>query len=271
MAEALNRAGFPETSFAVLAYGLSYDILNNRDIISQDEFDRLCEIKSYGFTLQDTKYTGDLLAQTTGSFVIWPSNVFATPDKNVASTSISSSGVIYVLVDGQSKQNMGIHSLGSGDTEYNKYYYLDDEETKAGLTAYPVSPDYADVPKLNSRSTAEDSLAYDSIVAYNDSLLAIYSAEVSKIDSINAKYLSSEPILAKRQAHVKKLILDEEALEGAFEGLRFYDLLRYQMQEGKVSGSSAVISLPDYIKESYGTMETDNMTGKPWYLTLPAR
>ena len=35
MAEALNRAGFPETAFAVLKYGLSEEIMSDRSIISE--------------------------------------------------------------------------------------------------------------------------------------------------------------------------------------------------------------------------------------------
>lgn len=269
MAEALNRAGFPETSFAVLAYGLSYDVLNDRDIISQDEFDRLCEIKSYGFTLTDAKYTDELSAKTTGSFVIWPSSVFATPDKDNSTAGVGS--IVIDQTSGASLTNTGIHSLGSGDTEYNKYYYLDDSVTLAGLIEDVPVPVYASVNTLNSRSTAADTLRHDSLVAYNDSLLRDYIAAQAEVDSLNNIYLHSESVTAKRIAHVKQLILDEEALEGAFEGYRFYDLLRYQMQEGKVvGGSSATISMPEYMLNDTEKYGTSTMSGR-WYLKLKDR
>lgn len=267
MAEALNRAGFPETAFAVLAYGLSYDVMNNRDIISQDEFDRLCEIKSYGFTLEDAAYTGDMIQKTSGSFVIWPSDVFFNIDR----TNSDFNNYVRNLGHSTWQVSVGVHSLGSGDTEYNELYYLDDAETKKNLLADIVRPDTLKLPVLKTGSDAEDTLMYNTYKAYNDSVLTAYKQAQHEVDSTNIAYLSSDKVREVRQKHVKQLILDEEALEGAFEGLRFYDLLRYQMSEGKVSGKTSTITLPDYITEKYGKMDTDNMTGKPWYLKLPKR
>ena len=130
MAEALNRAGFPETAFAVLKYGLTEDVLSNRKIISQAEFDRLSEIKSYGSALsnlREPRYSSDdeLDLQTRGSFVIWPSSVFKFIEKNESST-----GGTVIIIGGTTKNQIGIHSMGCGDTEFNKYYYLDDDYAK---------------------------------------------------------------------------------------------------------------------------------------------
>ena len=261
--EALNRAGFPETAYAILKYGLTYKVMNNRSIISQDEFDRLCEIKSYGFSLQETKYANDseLSAQTNSSFVIWSSIVFDNPEKNQANN-LGGGGV---SLDPSSEANImqiGIHSIGSGDTEYNTKYWLDDEATLAEIIPNVAVPDTLELPR---DPTAEDSLAWQESVAARE--LAI--AENERIDAENAEYLTSPEVVAKRQARVAQLILEEEALEGAFEGHRFYDLMRYQMQEGRLSGLNATITLPAYIEDKYGA--TPRMTGKPWYLPLPRR
>ena len=54
-AEALNRAGFPETAFAILKYGLSYYTMTNRNIISQDEFDRLLHLMASLFKILSSR------------------------------------------------------------------------------------------------------------------------------------------------------------------------------------------------------------------------
>ncbi len=265
-AEALNRAGFPETAFAILKYGLSYYTMTNRDIISQDEFDRLCLITSLGFTVVEPKFTDDeLKQQTTGTVAIWSSDVFGTY-------------FIYPLttmnpdtrqVEGGNLIQVGIHSLGSGDTQYNEKYYLDDAETKQGLKTYEEPIELEEVPYIDRYSTHEDSLEYDRVVAYNEWAESMNIANKESVDTYNASYLASSEVRTKRQARVAQLILEEEALEGVFEGQRFYDIMRYQMQEMGGSAIGSTITMPAYIEEKYGA--TTKMAGKPWYLRLPTR
>ncbi len=300
LAEALNRAGFPETAYAILKYGLAYDVLRNRDIISEDEFDRLCEIKSYGFSLMEQKDREDeeLSAKTNSSFVVWPSTVFDILQKNQSSGASRPQGSAAYLTQ------IGVHSFGSGDTEYNLKYYLDDEETVAGLNELPTKPvapkvavkpserelEYEEwkvaVKLIDSKATTTKSeynkyvAARNDSIAYYESYPELYaqfkadSLEYKTLKDENIAYLASPAVRAKRMARVAQLILDEEALEGMFEGLRFYDLMRYQMQENKFNSSS--ITLPEYIATKYPTVNgsnpwSDNMTGKPWYLKLPKR
>ena len=249
MAEALNLAGFPETAFAVLAHGLTYKVMNDRDIISQNEFDRLCDIKSYGFSLSDSKYNTDatLVGKTNSSFVIWPSTVFENLDRS-RSKSGGSYPTVTVISNGNdisTKYQIGIHTIGSGDTEFNKYYQLNTDEVTAGIQPMPDKPVYGEVPKLGKNPTEEQQAAYDAAVAANEALYAQYKADSTTVADANLAYLASPAVRAIRQAHVRELILEEEALEGMFEGTRFYDLLRYQMQDKKVGGATSTITMPN--------------------------
>ena len=106
------------------------------------------------------------------------------------------------------------------------------------------------------------------MVAYNAYADSVNIAQKDSVDSYNAEYLASPDIRTKRQAHVSKLILEEEALEGVFEGQRFYDIMRYQMQEMGGAAIGTTITMPAYIEEKYGT--TTKMAGKPWFLKLPS-
>ncbi len=301
LAEALNRAGFPETAFAILAHGLTYKVMNDRSIISQKEFDELCTIKSYGLTSQENMYDekSEMFEKTRNSFVIWSSDVFDNLDK--AMKRGVSGYELPVSASSKIIAQIGIHSRGSGDTEFNQFYQLDDSLTKKGLVEVPAKPkeiplapkpaeliDYetwltvmglTDSRVNQSNYSNYTKLNADSLNKFNDypALYAQYqvdsTAYKSAVDA-NAAYLASAAVTAKRQAHVAELILDEEALEGSYEGYRFYDIMRYLKQEGTFNPSA--IKLPEYIAQKYKTFNgatpwKDNMTGKPWYLTLPRR
>lgn len=312
MAEALNRAGFPETAFAVLSRGLTYDVMNNRNIISQREFDGLCEIKSRGLTLQENNYDekSEIFTKTRNSFVIWPSNVFQNYNK--LSPRVEGAFTVPSKESGMMTQ-IGVHSRGCGDTEVNEKYYLDDAATKEGLVAVPAKPAVVPIPKQPGAlleytdwliatgcvdkdgkpvDNRTNSMRYDNYKVLNaDSVNrcaeypALYdqyqkdSSAYEEAVETNVKYLAKDEIVRKRQARVAKLILDEEALEGCFEGYRFYDIMRYQMQEaseGREGFNPNAITLPKYITEQYPTFKgatpwKDNMTGKSWYLPLPKR
>lgn len=268
LAEALNRAGFPETAFAVLKYGLSYSVLNDTSIVSKSEFDRLCNIKTKGFSLAETKYEGEMASKANSSFVVWPSTVFyrnvkvkgtveRTPDKNAR------------------YEQMGIHSLGSGDTEYNEFYTMYDETTQKEADALRQQTEEnlsASLPVLPDNPTNDEKNAYDEAVAEMEKQIAQTMAD----------YYAQPEVRARIQANVSKLILEEEALEGAYEGYRFYDIMRYQMQEKGGTGIGSTITMPAhyatenimYKGEDTGVKKygaTANMEGKPWYLTLPTR
>ena len=158
-AEALNRAGLPQSAFSVLKYGLCQE-----NIVS---------------------YVDSLERDKAGELIAFDANVFT-------------------------KENtIGIHSMGSGDSQINAYYTL----------PMPSAP------------------------------LA------SKQDTINYQI----PL-------VEDMIINEMALEGAFEGYRFYDLMRIALRRNDPNYLAAPISQRMGIRDEniYSLL----MATKNWYLPL---
>ena len=135
MAEALNRAGYPRFAFHILSTGVNNSVIESEVIPYYAESDAAW-LRQFNF----------------------PNNQYVLRTKAEASD----------------ENTYGIHSNGSGWTEYNEYYVFPDDPTLTG----------------------EARLAY----------------QIEKVED---------------------LIMDEEALEFAFEGHRYYDLMRVALRRGE--------------------------------------
>ncbi len=260
-AEALNRAGYPQTAFAILKYGLTSETMNS--YVSSVERNNLSGVYSY----------------INGNIGTWPLSDFRVANSSNVSSSLPAN-------------TLGIHSRGSGDSQYNKYYALTyDEATWAPIDSLSAISDsliqvVSDLTKDMTKrlnqfivlevdtlgsikeadvqdyafETSEDSLAY--IKAYVDYYKSVIVYEKANEEA----YEKWQPTW---QDEVKQLILDEEALEGMFEGTRFYDLMRYAKYEGdndyiykqvvKRKGSDTVDSRAEALRNGN------------WYLPLPQK
>ena len=159
-AEALNRAGYPQSAFAILKYGICDETLKNRvDAVE---------------------------LQQAGDLVNFDPNVFRI------------------------EEVLGVHSLGSGDSHANAFYMLPQPE--------------------NALATRQDTVNYQI------------------------------PL-------VEDLIINEMALEGAFEGYRFNDLMRVALRRGDASYLATPVSRRN--GETDDTLYQLLMDSKNWYLPLP--
>lgn len=159
-AEALNRAGLPQSAMAVLKYGLCPD--------------------------NTALYVDSLEQQKAGSLIMFDGNIFTK------------------------ETTIGVHSLGSGDSQANGLYVLPQPTT--------------------ALATREDTITYQI------------------------------PL-------VEDMIITEMALEGAFEGNRYYDLMRVALRRNDPA------YLADPISCREGTLNealrSKLMDKANWYLPLP--
>ena len=159
-AEALNRAGYPQSAFAILKYGLYPDIVNKQI----DEAERTA--------------AGDLISFDADLFTI--------------------------------NNTQGIHSRGSGNADCDTLYVLPQPETQL--------------------ATRQDTVNYQI------------------------------PLL-------EDMIVEEMALEGTFEGYRFYDLMRVALRRGDASYLAAPIARRN--GDTDNALYTLLMDPKNWYLPQP--
>ena len=222
LAEALNRAGFPETAFCILKYGISDTSLEK--YVSDDERERLAAISSVGFSSD----AGD-----------WDQDVFVTTDQATGSTEPGSQG------------QSSIHGYGCGSTWCNTAYYLPTDSS--GIVEVPV-----DTFTSANLLTEADTIAHEALLA-----------EIEAAQETNAAWLASDEVREQRIAALALMILDEEALELAYEGHRFYDLMRYSKASGNTSYLGEAVSKRAGEDEVDSSLQSLLSTESGWYLTLP--
>lgn len=175
LAEALNRAGFPRFAFEILKDGINDDII---------------QAKVLPYYQADSAW----IAQFS-----FPSNLY-----------VRRSGAYPELT---SENTLGIHSHGSGWSEYNDYYVMPDDTTL----------------------TADARLQY----------------QIEKVED---------------------LIMDENALEFAFEGQRYYDLMRVALRRNDPAYLADKVYArrgADKVGEMRGLISKDLYQTANWYLPLP--
>jgi len=132
----------------------------------------------------------------------------------------------------QNHNMLGIHTRGSGWTPLNMYYQLPEAD--------PIEVVFTD--------PEDESITY-----------TYY--ELPLIDS--------PELIAEQQAFVDSLILNESALEFAFEGTRYYDIMRYAMRQPNPGQSMAEIigaRLGENNRSSMAAIVAKLTEQRNWYL-----
>lgn len=243
-AEALNRAGHPRYAFAILRNGLAKDLLptvatdtvNTEYELVPDEEDNSGN-PVYKLVSAQVKAYVDSIAQIGANYIS-------------VDAMLRAEGKPYLEFNDAWINAGGIHGLGSGDCQENVdtlYNYgvtvakrmLDEEARIKGFDVKQYYKDNGielDMNKVNDPSSSLSSELRGYITnLYTESNrqeAVLYEGnvvdELAKKVEVGARItpLPSEESLQMEINAVETLIADEMALETAFEGFRYYDLMR---------------------------------------------
>mgnify|MGYP002622416365 CR=1 FL=1 len=301
-AEALCRAGFPMTAFTILKYGL-----DNRTIslyVPDEELSRLRRVRTFfrgnlgawdtEAFISDQSYnavngTANMLGiHSRGSGDSRYNDLYDVPRDSALwarSDSLSNLKSILRQAYNQFRDDYATVDTIHVDTVYERviersfdgygneivdtiYNYHDVYDRfvyhYSDTTFVAVSDIFADADSVLLAIFTEDTMSIKDI----ELILSSNSVRVTREydNAYDAAYTHDFPIW---QDAVEKMILDEEALEGMFEGQRFWDLMRWAMYKGD----------PDFIAREVarrkGSTEHDSradaLLGGKWYLPLPSR
>ena len=219
-AEAVNRAGYPRYAFDILRTGLH-----------SKSMPRITEEVQ-----RDTVFTDDTRKQIASITEIIIPTVHHAEDEalsidlNTLARAGATQWLNFTTEDFKNKENTGIHEAGSGYLPaldsvwvYNKVVAqrMVDEAARQGKT---IAKPNLSVDDLKGKGKMTDTTE---VTAADGSKYFVYKGIINALATV-------EPSAAEIAA-METLIADEYALETAFEGSRFFDLMRLQ-QHRNVAG-----------------------------------
>ena len=304
-AEALCRAGFPMTAFTILKYGLDYRTIQlyvpseeqtrlrqvstyfNGNLGAWDDMAFISE-QSYNAYENGTSRVNMVGIHSRGSGDSRYNELYDVPrDSALWAVSDSLSNLITLLTSayGNFSRNYGVQTTVHIDTIYEEYitghvggngeivwdtlynYRLVDDYIKIDFpdTIYAAVADaFADSVALSVLAFPADTMSlkdiYQTYLRVNNRINDEYN------DAYDTAYEHDYPLW--RDA-VEKMVLDEEALEGMFEGQRFWDLMRWAMYKGDRDFIAREVAKRKGSNEH--DSRADALLGGNWYLPLPTR
>ena len=133
---------------------------------------------------------------------------------------------------------------------------------------------YSDTRFIPVSDAVADSLILTFFDADTMSLAGINSILSSNSSRVYTEYSDAYDIAYEHdyplwRDAVEKMVLDEEALEGMFEGQRFWDLMRWAMYKGDRDFIAREVAKRKGSNEH--DSRADALLGGNWYLPLPKR
>lgn len=201
-AEALNRAGFPQHAFAILKDGLNsenFPTINYKDsihynIVNDSDTVSIDTIKDVPYLKEPTATPGGAYYITLAEMLKAQTVPFLDFQDSHFNNSIS----------------YGIHSFGSGDTRG----YHDTLYSYNICVAQKIAQAWQDAGKITTDEEKQQLTDSLNKVGIENAVAAGTITEAEVTDA------------------VEDLIMDEDALETAYEGYRYYDLLRFASHKG---------------------------------------
>ncbi len=253
-AEAINRAGFPQHAFAFLKEGIASDnfpTLRYKDsvdiktVIDSTDIDNI-KIDTISIdTIKDVPYISAPEATAGGAYYISLNEMVNAAQKTYLDFTDSK---FNFTADGV----IGIHGHGCGETRG----YRDTLFTYDLCVAQKIAAARADAEGQNEEWEKQLSDSLNKVGIDN----AVAAGTITKSEVIEA---------------VEDLIIDELALETAFEGNRYYDLLRFANHKGNGSIDNTwlakkIASRGYAPRKGYdATLYNRLVGGTRWYLPLP--
>ena len=238
-AEAINRAGFPGHAFAILRDGLHYDKFP--ELTDSLKYDAIAKADSVSndtlFQFYRTTWCADTLHQGTHNLAISPDELLRAKSKPFLDFS-----------DSKWVNSAGIHALGCGQSDDNDTIYTYTNVVSKRIAAEWKRTGYL-VPfaaKKSARNTSETVYADTVRVVVHTDSIAPVAADEWEIEA------------------VETLIADEMALETAFEGFRYFDLMRmarHKNNAGLIDGNewfAWMISNRSVYQAPYAEEEVDD-------------
>ena len=179
------------------------------------------------------------------------------------------------------KNNKGVHSIGSGFTESNPYYALTDSCVAQYHNILPEDG----VTEMVSTIVYNDDKSLKQIPVYEDEEKTTYKLDAD--GNVVWEYAYTEPVEVKvykvtnedRVAYMYDKIIDEMALEMAWEGHRFADLARMATALGNPDFLAKRVAAREVKDADWRTAETalgwnaalySKLSDRnSWYLPLP--
>lgn len=301
-AEALNRAGYPSYAFAILKNGLC----NNDNWLPDTDAhyavkDTIFEAPYISYKLADgiehtdsitltaeinhaedmmsiiTQYA-DNLAATLGEAIdfeygyTWaPKTYFNYPDEDLSNTVVcnyisrqerlNSEGIDYL--------NLKTNSLFATSGSQTVYYRI--SSTSPQLNSITYSASSADeYITTGIHYHGAGLLKYDekrSVYNYVDKIIEVAKKNYGKTLTKDDIYDEANQVLV--QDCVEDLIVNEEAMELAFEGTRFFDLMRVAHRRGDASYLAERVSKRDGQKDA--SLYSKLLNTNNWYFPLPQK